>query len=370
LDQVANEFFLHDGGGNGPALKYQGMAVVAGQFDPWRPIAAEQIAGGYQVVFKNSGAGQFVVWNVAADGGYASPGSSLMAGSDVTLQVLELNFRQDLNGDGKIGPPTTTIESSGATRLVEVGNEFFLRDGAGNGPFLKYQGAAVLDGQLGPWKPIAAEKTANGYQVVFTSGADQYAVWNTGNDGNYTGSPIGVVSGGDYALQSLEPTFQQDLNGDGLIGPKTTTIESFGGTRLDLVADELFLHDSGGNGPALKYQGTPVVDSGLGAWRPIGAEKTASGYEVAWKNGNADQYTVWDTGNDGNYTVSPIGVVSGSSIALTSLETSFQQDLNGDHVISPATILLTSAVSSSLVPASDPLTNQTLLANDQHSLFA
>ena len=369
LDQVANRFFLHDGGGNGPALKYQGMPVVLGQFDAWKPIAAEQVGGGYQVMFKNGGASQFVVWNVAADGGYASPGSGLMAGSDVTLQVLELTFQQDLNGDSQIGPPTTTIEALGVTRLVEVGNEFFLRDGVGNGPFLKYQGAAVLDGQLGPWKPIATEKTANGYQVVFKNGgADQYALWNTGNDGNYSGNPIGVVSSADYALQSLEPTFQQDLNGDGLIGPKTTTIESFGGTRLDQVANEFFLHDSGGNGPALKYQGIPVVGSGLGTWRPIGAEKTASGYEVAWKNGNADQYTVWFTGNDGNYSGSPIGVVSGSSSLLTSFEMSFQQDLNGDHNISPSAVPLIDAVSSSLVPTSDPMASQSL-AVDQHSLF-
>ena len=38
-----------------------------------------------------------------------------------------------------------------------------------------------------------------------------------------------------------------------------------------------------------------------GAWAPIGAEKTASGYEVAWKGAGADQYTVWTTDNNGNY---------------------------------------------------------------------
>ena len=39
----------------------------------------------------------------------------------------------------------------------------------------------------------------------------------------------------------------------------------------------------------------------FGAWAPIGAEQTASGYEVAWKIAGADQYTVWNTDSSGNY---------------------------------------------------------------------
>ena len=70
-----------------------------------------------------------------------------------------------------------------------------------------------------------------------------------------------------------------------------------------------------------------------GPWAPIGAEQTASGYEVAWKVPGADQYTVWNTDSSGNYVSNVIGVVSGTSAALESLETSFHQDLNGDGVI-------------------------------------
>ena len=68
----------------------------------------------------------------------------------------------------------------------------------------------------------------------------------------------------------------------------------------------------------------------FGAWTPIGAEQTATGYEVAWKVAGADQYTVWNTDSSGNYVSNIVGVVSGTSTALESLETSFHQDLNGD----------------------------------------
>ena len=66
---------------------------------------------------------------------------------------------------------------------------------------------------------------------------------------------------------------------------------------------------------------------------PIGAEQTASGYEVAWKVAGADQYTVWITDKSGNYVSSAFDIASGTSAALQSFETSFQQDLNGDGVI-------------------------------------
>ena len=73
----------------------------------------------------------------------------------------------------------------------------------------------------------------------------------------------------------------------------------------------------------------------FGAWTPIGAEQTASGYEVAWKITGADQYTVWNTDSSGNYISNIVGAVSGTSSALESLEPSFHQDLNGDGQVGP-----------------------------------
>jgi hypothetical protein len=97
------------------------------------------------------------------------------------------------------------------------------------------------------------------------------------------------------------------------------------------------------------YQGTPVIDGEVGAWTAIGAEKTATGYEMAWKGGSADQYTVWNTDANGNYLNSAFGVVAGSDMRLELLEASFQQDLNGDGKVGPSTF----AQSSTLSPAGD-----------------
>ncbi len=110
-------------------------------------------------------------------------------------------------------------------------------------------------------------------------------------------------------------------------------IEANGSTSLTEVGNNFFLDDSGGSGPSLKYGGADFVAGQFGAWTPIGAEQTASGYEVAWKITGTDQYTVWNTDSSGNYISNSIGAVSGTSSALESLETSFHQDLNGDGVI-------------------------------------
>ena len=44
-------------------------------------------------------------------------------------------------------------------------------------------------------------------------------------------------------------------------------------------------------------------------------------------------YQVWDTDSSGNYVSAPLSDVSGTSPALVSMETSFNDDLNNDGVI-------------------------------------
>ena len=91
-------------------------------------------------------------------------------------------------------------------------------------------------GQFGAWTLIAAQQTATGYEVALKNGsADQYGVWNTDSSGNYVSAPIGDVSGTSAALESMEPSFNDDLNGDGIIGEASggTTGGTTGTTRND-----------------------------------------------------------------------------------------------------------------------------------------
>ncbi|MFG3595137.1 Ig-like domain-containing protein [Bradyrhizobium sp. RDI18] len=335
--QSGDKYYLNPvAGGAGPSLKLNGVAVVSGQFGAWTPIGAEQTASGYQIAWKYKGADQYLVWATDSNGNFISNAIGVSSGSSTALKSMETSFHQNLNGDGTIGVPTAVIETFGSTSTVNIGGNYFLNPVAGStGPSLKLNGAAVVSGQFGAWTPIGAEQTASGYQIAWKyTGADQYLVWATDSNGNFISNAIGVSSGSGTALKSIETSFHQDLNGDGTIGVPTAVIESYGSTTLIGTGANYFLDPvAGGTGPSLKLNGAAVTAGQFGAWTPIGTEQTSSGYQVAWKYNDADQYLVWATDSNGNFTSNAIGVSSGSSTALKSLETTFHQDLNGDGVI-------------------------------------
>ena len=329
LVQVGIQYFLRDSGGAGPSLKRDGAAVITGQFGAWTAIGAEQTASGYQVAWQFGSADQYLVWNTDSSGNYTGDATPISRAVDAPLQIAETTLQQDLNGDGQTGPTITPIETAGVTDLVQVANQYFLRDGGGVGPSLKQGGPAVAPGQFTGWTILGAEQTASGYQVAWKFGADQFLIWNTDSNGNFTGNATGIVPGSDISIQQAEVAFQQDLNGNGQTGLTVTPIETAGTTDLVQVGIQYFLQD-GGTGPSLKMNGAAVVPGQFGAWTAIGAEETATGYQVAWKFGTADQYLVWNTNSSGNYTGDATPILHAAEMALQTLETTFEQDLNGD----------------------------------------
>lgn len=292
----------------------------------------------------------------------------------------------------------TVVESVGSTNLVESSGKFYLNGSTGTGPTLKDDGVAFVKGADGTWAPIAAEKTATGYEVVWKEASTgQYTAWNTDNNGNYvshvdtlTGSTWGgSVSGTDSGLKSLETTFHQDLNGDGQIGTSTATtptspaqtsgkvVEAAGVTSLVESGSKFYLNGSTGTGPSLKDGGADFVSGSDGTWAPIGAEKTATGYQVVWKEASTGQYTAWSTDNNGNYVshVSSLtgstsgGSVSGTDSGLKSLETSFHQDLNSDGQIGTSTATSSTATSSTVAAAGSTFVASTLKSTSGDDTF-
>jgi hypothetical protein len=345
LGAVSGEYVMEDSGGSGPTLSNQGSAVTSGAYGAWAPIAAAELAsGGYEVAWRNSATGDYVVWTTDADGDFlGSPTGGAVAGNSETGEVLENIFQLP-------NPPsllTTSIHTDGATTLVEVGGEYVLEDGNGFGPWLDMNDSPVTAGQIPDWTPIgAAQLPAGGYEIAWKSATTSglYTVWYANAYGDYVSSPTGGgVSGMSLGLEVLEWSFNQDLNGDGTIGPPPsliTPIKTDGSTTLLDVAGEYVFEVNGGPGQSLDYQLSPVSAGQFPNWTPIGAAQLPSGgFEVAWKNSATGLYTVWDTDANGNYVSSPTdGAVSGSSLVLEDLEWSFRQDLNGDGVIGPSSV--------------------------------
>lgn len=347
LTTIGNHYLLYGSGGSGPSLKYAGVDFLAGQFGGWTPIGAETAGGGYEVAWKMAGADQYAVWRVDSAGNLIAPVVGIVPAADFTLQAREAAFQQDLNGDGSIGPVATTIEANGSISLMTSANHYFLY-GGGLGSSLKYGGIEFVTGQFAGWTPIGAEAKAGGYEVAWKmSGADQYAVWSADSGGNMIAPVLGIVPAADYALQAREAAFQQDLNGDGAVGPTVSAIETNGTISLTKVADHYFLY-SGGSGPSLKFGGADFFAGQFGGWTPIGAESTTGGYEVAWKMAGADQYAVWSADSGGNMVVPVVGIVPAADYALQARESIFQQDLNGDGMFGPVTAAIETNGSTSL----------------------
>jgi hypothetical protein len=326
LAEVGNNYFFDPvAGGTGPELQYGGTPFVAAA---WAPIGVEKTSTGFEVALFNASSDLYTVWNTDSSGNVLSASLAGVSGTNTALESIEVNFHQDLNGDNSIGIPGV-IETFGATELMVVGNHYFFNPVAGGtGPELTYGGTPFV---ATTWAPTGVEKMSGGYEVaLFNASSHLYTVWDTDSSGNVLSTSLAGVSGTSTALESIEVSFHQDLNGDGTIGIPGV-IEAFGATELVQVGNDYFLNPTaGGIGPELTYGGTPFVAA---AWAPIGAEHTSTGYEVALFNASSDLYTVWNTGSDGNVLSASLSGVSGTSTALESIETSFQQDLNGDGTV-------------------------------------
>ena len=201
-------------------------------------------------------------------------------------------FNQDLNGDGQIGIPKVVIQTDGSTALTQVGNNFFLNNaGSGAGPELQYKGAAVTAGEFGTFTPIGVVQTASGYDIAWKDTATGlFTAWSVDSNGNYLSNLFAPVSGTSTVLESLETTFNQDLNGDGVIGIPKVVIQTDGSTALTQVGNNYFLNNTGsGSGPELQYGGAPVTVGefgyGHGTFTPIGAVQVAGGgYDIVRKD--------------------------------------------------------------------------------------
>lgn len=131
-------------------------------------------------------------------------------------------------------PPTVVIAQSRNTKLVQIGNNYYLYPiGGSSGPELLYNGAPYQQGQSGNVNPLGAEKIANGYEVIWkAANTSQYIIWTTDSSGNENYATSLTVS----QLQYYETDFGQDFNGDGIIGAPASTSPVTTATTTTIVA--------------------------------------------------------------------------------------------------------------------------------------
>ncbi|MGJ4892242.1 NF038122 family metalloprotease [Bradyrhizobium sp. HKCCYLS3077] len=222
LLQIADGFYMYVNG-SGPQLKYAGSPFTVGQFGTIAPIAAVQVGNGFDVAWKDSATNRFTFWTTDKDGNYTGNLTGLVSAGSFATESMETTFGQDFNGDGTIGVTAALVRTNGSTNLLHIADTYYIYVN-GSGPQLKYAGSPVTDGIFGTITPIGAIQTATGFDVAWKiPGTSQFTFWAIDSNGNYSSNLSGLVDGTSASVKSFELIFQQDLNGDSIIGPPSST---------------------------------------------------------------------------------------------------------------------------------------------------
>ena len=118
--------------------------------------------------------------------------STITISDNGPIKASVAQLTTDATAIGKL--KNAMIATNGTTTLAEVGNVFELNPaGGGTGPLLKLNGSVVTAGEFpAGWTPVGAVQTAGGYEVAWSvPGKNEYAVWNTDSNGNFTSSETG-----------------------------------------------------------------------------------------------------------------------------------------------------------------------------------
>src|SRR5689334_14603155 len=284
-----------------------------------------------------------------------SPDSSAVGDGVTNAQTLKLTGSAPANStvtvfDGSNPLGTALANGSGAWafttgKLTDGPNSFKASDAdaAGHVSALSQALSVTVDTSAPKAPVITSDTTLNTNAVSLTGTAEAGAKVNVFDGTVAVGTTTANASGawslttnplsiGSHAFTATATDAAGNTSPvsqivDPIIGG--TTIESHGSTSLTQLGNTYYLDDS----LSLKSGGVDFAAGCAGGWTPIGAEQTASGFEVAWKVAGCDQYGLWMTDSNGNFISNPVGVVSGNSTTWTSLEAIFHQDLNGDGVI-------------------------------------
>ncbi|MBR0814992.1 matrixin family metalloprotease [Bradyrhizobium diazoefficiens] len=211
-----------------------------------------------------------------------------------------------------------------------------LNGGGGNDTIVGGAGNDGINGGSGSDTAVYSGSRAN-YLVSYNSATQTFTLTDQRSgvpDGTdtVTGVEYFQFAGVTVAAASLVPS----------------AIETFGSTSVALTGGNYYLNSiSTGTGPVLKYAGAAVIAANYSTWSVIGAEQvTGGGYDVVWKNSANAHYSVWSTDSTGNFitTLGSAPEMLGTDASLQALESTLQQDLNGDGTTGVVSIPVVSGV--------------------------
>jgi hypothetical protein len=333
VKDTTNKLYTQIGNNNPIAIKNGGTQITTNIYPGWQTLAAETVNGVNQVLWKYNDGNYLHLWTLDSNWNWqSSTGWWGLNSSEAFTQ--ETNFQQDFNGDGVIGQPYTPIEAFGNTKLVQdTTNKLYTQIGNNNPIAINISGTQITTNIYPGWQTLASE-TVNGVnQVLWKYNDGNYLhLWTLDSNWNWQSST------GWWGLNSSEAftqetNFQQDFNGDGVIGQPYTPIEAFGNTKLVKDTTNKLYTQIGNNNPiAIKNGGTQITTNIYPGWQTLASETVNGVNQVLWKYNDGNYLHLWTLDSNWNWQSSTGWWGLNSSEAFTQ-ETNFQQDFNGDGVI-------------------------------------
>jgi hypothetical protein len=243
VKDITDKYFTQIGTNTPIAIKNGGQQIFQNIYPGGQTLAAETVNGENQVLWKNTAGNYLHIWRLDNNWNRVSSEGQFALNSAAAF-TQETNFGIDTNGDGIIGSPYTTVESSGNTKLVkDTANKFFAQVGEGIPTAINNGGQQIFQNIYAGWQTLAAETVNGENQVLWKNTAGNYLhIWRLDNNWNW------VSSEGQYAFNSAaaftqETNFGIDANSDGVIGsPSSLTLTGtsgndilIGGTNNDVL---------------------------------------------------------------------------------------------------------------------------------------
>jgi hypothetical protein len=333
VQDATNNLYAQIGNNNPIAIKIGATQITTNTYPGWQTLAAETVNGVNQVLWKYNDSNHLHLWSLDSNWNWqSSTGWWGLTSTEAFTQ--ETNFQQDFNADGIIGSPYTTIEAFGNTKLVQdTTNKLYTQIGNNNPTAIKIGATQITTNIYPGWQTLAAE-TVNGVnQVLWKYNDGNYLhLWSLDSNWNWQSST------GWWGLNSSEAftqetNFQQDFNGDGIIGSPYTTIETFGNTKLvQDTTNKLYTQIGNNNPTAIKIGATQVTTNIYPGWQTLAAETVNGVNQILWKYNDSNHLHLWSLDSNWNWQSSSGWWGLNSSEAFTQ-ETDFQQDFNGDNQI-------------------------------------
>ena len=318
----------------------------------YQMLDAESINGTNYVLWNNTAEQKAAIWTMDTNwafvsGDYADYGSA-------NFYKLESWFGQDLDNNGitaTVDATTEVLDVNASTVQVENTGDITASYGVDNVIYvaasttpdanfsLKFQNGQEMKNIDVGGTLIATEKVS-----VFGEAASSFSATDVAaaylNDsginlyvcdleGNYVTEGFAANKSDNYF--ALETGYNQDFDGDGIIGIGTTTLDNVGSVtvKYNQVSDATIVEN--GSEFALKYDGA-AMKSKLGNWTLQFAEAGGGTSKVAvYTDSITGEVAQWNCDEEWNY-VDGTTFSAGDS-GIFALETSFGTDINSDSII-------------------------------------